>query len=561
MTSHKRQNLTISDKEKGLKKILLLVLASAVFMGAVSCGNDDRGSGTGHHYGAALCGNPESLDPQFADDSASATVIKNLYSGLVTADEYGNITCCNAVSYDISPDGTVYTFNLRDDNYWYFDKNEDDVIDDDEVFPVTADDYVFALRRVIDPVMQSPYAEYFSCIKGAEKVISGEIPAENAEIYALDNYTLVIVLESANVEFLRLMASQAAMPCNRDFFYSTKGRYGLDYRSVMSNGAFYVYQWFYDPYGVNNILYMRKNKKNQREDFEISPNYLSFTIEKNENDIRQLFRNGEIECFTTLDAESYNSRKYTVSSSRSITLGILFNTKTGYFSNPDIRKAFALTTRKDNLTYENDDICTADGIIPPAVTILGRSYRELSADSIFRKYDNVEAVELFDRAKKNAGFDKVKNVRVLVNADTVNSACMESILKEWKDCFDCEIGIEDVSAEDFDRRISEGGYDIALYPLTADFSGGISFIKAFEEKDFLKNKLSETGLSETLMNCTSINDLVEKYQTAEKLILDEFVFVPLFYKNSYLITGVDNEEIKYDSFSGAVDYRTAKNYS
>ena len=544
-----------------MKKILSIFLAAAVGIFSVSCGNDDRGDGMGHHYGAALCGNPESLDPQFASDSSSATVIKNLYSGLVSADEFGNINCCNALSYDISPDGTVYTFNLRDDNYWYFDENEDDIIDDNEVFPVTADDYVFALRRVLDPTMQSPYAEYCSCIKGADRVVSGETSPENAQIYAPDNYTLVIVLESENVDFLRLMASQAAMPCNRNFFYSTKGRYGLDDRSVMSNGAFYIYQWFYDPYGVNNILYMRKNKQNERDGFEICPSYLSFTIEKNEEDIRQLFRAGEIECFTTLDAESYNSRKYNIYPSRSVTLGILFNTKTGYFGNPDVRKAFALTVRKDNLEYENNDICTADGIIPPAVTLLGRSYRELSSDSQFRQYDNVQGVELFDRGRKNSGFDKVKDVRVLVNADTVNSACLNSILKEWKDCFDCEIGIEDASSEEFERRISEGDYMIALYPLAADCSGGISFIKAFEERDCLKNKVSDTGLSDTLMKCTSINELVEKYRTAEKLILDELIFVPIFYKNSYLITGVDNEDIGFDPFTGAVDYRIAKNYS
>lgn len=547
--------------EVNLKKILLIVMAAVFGVLSVSCGNDDRGDGLGHHYGAALCGNPESLDPQFADDSSSATVIKNLYSGLVSADEYGNINCCNALSYDISPDGTVYTFHLRDDNYWYFDENEDDIIDDNEVFPVTADDYVFALQRILDPNMKSPYSEYFSCIKGADRVVSGEIPPENAEIYATDNYTLVIVLENSNVEFLRLMASQAAMPCNRNFFYSTKGRYGLDYRSVMSNGAFYVYQWFYDPYGVNNILYMRKNKQNERDDFKICPNYLSFTIEKNEEDIRQLFREGEIECFTTLDAESYNSRKYAVNPSRSITLGLLFNTKEGYFGNPDVRKAFALSVRKDNLEYENDDICTADGIIPPAMTMLGRSYRELSSDSVFRQYDTVKAVELFDKGRKNSGFDKVKDIRVLVNADTVNSACLQSILKEWKDCFDCNIGVEDVSSDEFERRISEGDYSIALYPLESGFAGGVSFIKDFENRECLKNKVSDMKLSDTLMSCTSINDLVEKYQTAEKLILDELVFVPVFYKNSYLITGVDNEDIGYDPFTGAVDYRNAKNYS
>ncbi|MDE7137184.1 MAG: peptide ABC transporter substrate-binding protein, partial [Ruminococcus sp.] len=130
-----------------------------------SCGNNDRGDGTGHMYDVSVLGNPESLDPQYATDSASNTIIKNLYSGLMSTDSNGNIFCCNAESYTVSSDGLEYTFNLKQDNYWFFDENDDDIIDDDEYFPVTASDYVFAFRRILDPAMQSPYAESFSCIR------------------------------------------------------------------------------------------------------------------------------------------------------------------------------------------------------------------------------------------------------------------------------------------------------------------------------------------------------------------------------------------------------------
>ena len=86
---------------------------SAMILSALltGCGNEDKGSGTGHMYDAVLCGNPASLDPQFAYDPASNTVIKNLYSGLMTVDAGGNIVCCNAESYTVSDDGTGYTGN------------------------------------------------------------------------------------------------------------------------------------------------------------------------------------------------------------------------------------------------------------------------------------------------------------------------------------------------------------------------------------------------------------------------------------------------------------------
>lgn len=161
-------------KENKLKKITALFCAALLAFPLSSCGKDDKGSGANHLYDVPLSGNPKSLDPQFANDPSSNTVIKNLYSGLVSADENGNIVCCNAESYTVSSDQLTYTFKLRQDNYWFFDKNDNDEIDEDEYFPVTAHDYIFALQRVLDPIMQSPYASNFMCIKNGSSIISGK---------------------------------------------------------------------------------------------------------------------------------------------------------------------------------------------------------------------------------------------------------------------------------------------------------------------------------------------------------------------------------------------------
>ena len=66
-------------------------------------------------------------------------------------------------------------------------------------------------------------------------------------------------LDYPSAEFLQSLTFTAAMPCNQQFFENTKGRYGLDDKSVPSNGAFYIKQWFYDPYGSDNFIYMSKN--------------------------------------------------------------------------------------------------------------------------------------------------------------------------------------------------------------------------------------------------------------------------------------------------------------
>lgn len=542
-----------------MKKLTILVCIIFTAM-LFSCGNDDKGDGTGHMYDVSILGNPQSLDPQYATDSASNTIIKNLYSGLMSFDENGNILCCNAESYSISSDGLEYTFTLRKDNYWFFDKNDDDYIDDDEYFPVTAQDYVFALRRILDPSMQSPYAEDFSCIRNGNNIISGKALPETAGIIAVDDYTLNISLDYPCAEFLGLLATSASYPCNREFFYSTKGRYGLDDRSVMSNGSFFVRQWFYDPYGVNNILYMKKNSVNNNETNEILPSFLNFTIESDENDIRTMFREGTIECFATNSIDGINTKKYDTTSFCATTLGLVFNPDDEYFSSLNMRKTLAFSIDRENIIDDNNsDIIPAYGIIPPAIKLLGRSYRELVSDRQYEFYDISEAKRCFKVAKAELDIESLDNIKILVCSGTIDSDYLHNLSQQWQEIFGFYIGIDEVTSSEFESRIKENDYNIALYPLKGNYNNGLSVIEQFKENNCFNN-IKVDKIIDEIRHCADVSELVDCYCTQESKILDSYVFIPLFYKNSYLIMNDDNEDIIYDPFTESIDFRIAKNY-
>ncbi len=537
---------------------LSMLMCAAVF---TSCGNDDKEDGSGHMYNVSLNGNPESLDPQFAYDSASNTVIRNLYSGLMRVDKSGNVVCCNAANYKVSDSGMVYTFTLKDDNFWFFDVNDDDVISEDEYFPVTAYDYAFALRRVLDPRMKSPYRDDFSCIVGAYEVMNGLEPVDFAEIHADDEKTLKIVLTTPNAEFLQLMASPAAYPCNEEFFNSTKGRYGLDDRSVMSNGAFFVRQWFYDPYGSNNILYMKRNDANWSTTYDIMPSFLSFSIEDNEDDIRAVFKEGETECFSTLNSSPYNEEKYLIEGIPATTLGFVFNPENEIFSNINMRKALALSIDRDELSGKIDsDLQAARGIIPPALKVHGRSYRELISDRPLGVYDEAQAAECYETARKEENFASIGDLKILVSGETVDSSYLHIITRKWQDLFGFYIGIEEVSGYEFENRINSGEYTIALYPLKGKAATGSAVIRELEESAVCGEVPEIKAASESVLTCSSVDMLVEKYSEAEKAIVDTYCFVPIFYKNSYLIANKANEDIIYDPFTESIDYRIAQNY-
>lgn len=544
-----------------MKKITAFFCAALLVFPLYSCGKDDKGSGANHLYDVPLSGNPKSLDPQFANDPSSNTVIKNLYSGLVSTDENGNISCCNAESYTLSPDRLTYTFTLRQDNYWFFDTNGNDFIDEDEYFPVTANDYVFALRRVLDPKMQSPYAKNFMCIKNGSSVIKGEAPVENAGISALDDYTLEITLDYPSAEFLGMLSTAAAFPCNEDFFNSTKGRYGLDDKSVMSNGPFYVRQWFFDPYGSHNILYMRRNEVNANDVFQVLPAYVSFTIQDSDSDVRELFKEEKIECFSTL-SDSYSNDKFSVRSSSAITLGLIFNPDDKYFANENMRKAIACSIDRSSLRKKiGSDISVASGVIPPAVRLAGRSYRELSSESQFDIFDPDTAKNCLQDAKNELHIGSVESVKILVNAETADSSDLHILSQSWQDTLGVYIGIEDVTAEEFDQRIAEGKYSIALFPLKGDIECGLSVIDQFQKTDCLKGAAGNDDITEKILKCGDISSLVDTYTEIEKNITSSTRFIPLFYKKAYLVSSKSNEDLIFDPFTGAIDYRLAQNYS
>ena len=553
------------EKNVNKRKILSLAACGALLAAALTgCGGgrDKRGDGSGHMYSAALAGNPKSLDPQYATDPSSATVIKNLYSGLVMKDKNGGISCCNAKDYSVSDDGCVYTFHLREDNYWFFDKNDDDIIDDDEYFPVTAHDYVFALQRILDPKMHSPYADVFKCLKDSKLASDGVHTPAAIGVSATDDYTLEISLEYPCAEFLSLLASPAAYPCNEEFFISTKGRYGLDDRSVMSNGPFYVRQWYYDPYGNGNILYMRKNTVNENEAYEILPTFVSFSVEKNEAAVRQCFKDDEAECFSSMKVGGYNPKKYGISGYKAMTLGLVFNPEDKLYSNADLRKAVALAADRGAIEKDSgNDISAAYGIIPPAVDIVGRSYRELASDKQFDCYNVQAAVDSLAKAKEDLKIKSVESVKIIVDSSTIDSRYLHVLSQRWQDSLGIYIGIEDLTSAEFNDRIASGNYSIALYPLKADFNSGLAVLDKFTNTDCLKKAAGDAVNIDSVLKSSSVTELVNNYAASEKAILDKYGFVPLFYKSSYLVAKDDNEDILYDPFSGAIDYRIAKNYS
>ncbi len=143
---------------------------------------------------------PETLDPHKSSTVAEAHILRDLCDGLLTYDNHGAIVPGAAREWTVAADALTYRFALRQDGRW---SNGD---------AVTAADFVFSLRRIMDPATGAKYAEVLFPILNAAAINRAEKPPESLGVAAPDPATVEIRLEQPTPYFLELVTHQTAAP-------------------------------------------------------------------------------------------------------------------------------------------------------------------------------------------------------------------------------------------------------------------------------------------------------------------------------------------------------------
>jgi oligopeptide transport system substrate-binding protein len=142
---------------------------------------------------------PLSLDPQKIAGTWEDRIVGDMFVGLTQDDPQGHPIPGMATSWETSPDGLVWTFHLRDAKW-------------SDGVPVTADDFVFALQRLMDPKMASEYVSLLYFIKNAEAVNAGKLPPDALGVRAVDPHTLQITLIHPAPYFTQLTMHMTMYP-------------------------------------------------------------------------------------------------------------------------------------------------------------------------------------------------------------------------------------------------------------------------------------------------------------------------------------------------------------
>lgn len=176
----------------------------------------------------------QSVDTAFAASNiATITANMNFYNGLYTYDLDNQLIAADAENVpEVSEDGLVYTIKIKETAKW---SNGD---------AVTAEDYVYAWRRMVDPNLGAPYAYMFDgIIKNASEIMAGDMAINDLGVRAIDDHTLEISLENPSTYFTDLLTIPAYYPQNKEVVEAAGDQYGSTSDSAVYNGPFVLTNW------------------------------------------------------------------------------------------------------------------------------------------------------------------------------------------------------------------------------------------------------------------------------------------------------------------------------
>jgi oligopeptide transport system substrate-binding protein len=280
---------------------------------------------------------PQTLDPHLAEGVPSAHILRDLFEGLTTEAPDGSIVPGAAIRWNISRDGRVYTFYLDRDGRW---SNGD---------PLTAEDFVFSLRRGADPVTASNSAHMLLPILNAREVISGQKPPSELSVKLLDEFTLQITLVDPTPYFLGLLTHSIAYPVHRPSLEVLGERFSRA-GNLVSNGAYVLKRW-----DIRSVIELEKNPLYRDAGNTLMEKVLYLPIEDLSTEVK-LFRAGELDWTYEVPNNQFKwlQRNYAAELIVSPWLGSYFFgfnlTREPFKDNPSLRRALVLAIDRGVLT-------------------------------------------------------------------------------------------------------------------------------------------------------------------------------------------------------------------
>ncbi|MDN4608116.1 peptide ABC transporter substrate-binding protein [Sporosarcina highlanderae] len=518
--------------------LIVLLLSVAAVMGACSSKNaEDVEGGKNSDVKQELTLNiktePPSLDPGLATDTTSAWVLDHVFEGLYTTDEDGNPVKGVAENVEISEDGTVYTFTIRDDSNWT------------DGTPVTAADFEYAWKRVLNPETGSRFAFYLYYIKGAEEYNMGEGTVEDVGVEAIDEKKLKVTLNAPLGYFDKLLTMWTYYPVKQEQVEGNKN-WSTDPATYVSNGPFKMTKWAHD-----SEIVMEKNN-DYYDASVVKLNKVTFKMVNEATTFYQMYKTGELDLISSLpmdvlEAEQNNEEYLAVP--RYGTYMYIFNVKKEPFTNEKVRKAFSLSVNRELVvnTINKAGEIPAYGMVPPGVSTPDGDFREVGGE--YFKEDAEEAKRLLEEGMKEEGWDKLPEIELLYTTSEGNKRIAEVVQEMIHKNLGVQVKLVNQESKTQLANVNQGNFQMARMGWVGTFVDPVINLDYFlggspNNRTGWVNEEYDSLLSQSKVEQDDAKryDLLHK---AEKVLMDDMPFIPMYYYSSTYLTSPKLENVAY----------------
>jgi oligopeptide transport system substrate-binding protein len=478
-----------------------------------------------------------SIDPGLVEDVDGADVVRDLFEGLYNQDAAGNLIPGVALSHEVSDDGLVYTFTLRDNAMW---SNSD---------TVTAGDFVYAWQRAASPELASPYSWYIDLmsIENGGAVIAGEMAPSELGVTAIDDTTLEVRLSQPLPYFPQMVTHGTTFPVHQ----ATVEEFGSDWvlpENMVSNGAYVLTEFV-----PQERLVRERNPMYWDNDNTIIERVTKLVI-PDENVALTRYLAGELDRtdvpagqFPRLSAEY---PEQAVSVPQACSYYYMFNLRDGApedIQDPNVRKALSLAIDRDIIVNN-----VLAGGQKAAYTFThwataGFETPNIPMASMTQADRNAMAVELL--AEAGYGSDNPLSIDLVYNTDESHRSVAIAISQMWKQTLGVDTSLSNQEWQTFLEARSNGDFEVARGGWCADYNEASTFLDLMQSgSGYNDSKYVNPEVDALLAEARTADNPQANYDRVEEFIAQDTPIIPIYHYAAVDMFAENLEGWPYENF-------------
>mgnify|MGYP004515272319 FL=1 len=504
-----------------LKRPVAALLAAVLLLGLLSGCHRENGVS----FRVAMGSVPATLDPALAATDEEKTVVSHLFENLMKlqSDGSGGTTAVNGVARSYQCDTTAegqetYTFKLRSSAAW------------SDGTKVTAQDFVYAWKRLVDPLTGSKNARILDMVAGYSAARTGE---DALQVSAPDDETFVVALSGRCPYFIDSVCTAAAtMPVQSAAV--ARENWSMSPDTLVTNGPYTVASW-------ENDTMLLQQTDGYHDARRLGPESISFRFTADAKTANSLFEKGDADFVLGLTDEAVAKKIDSwMPDYYPETSVVLLNQLSDLTSNENVRRAMGLVIDRNAIAelLGSRTHLAAEGLVTWGIrSTTGGQFRDFGS-AVDNDSENYEKnCQTAQELMKEAGYTATKlksltPVIMLYESDGTADSLALLLQKTWKEKLGLSVTLKGVSSEEITQALERGEYTLAALRVTSDRNDATGFLNRWrmgEEDNYANFTSSAYDMLLRVAAVSASQEARDAYlEDAERLLIEKGNVIPMY---------------------------------